>query len=366
MTSGGASRSVRSWAMFVSTRRREQLLRESSCREHPLVEVEAGPEPAAADRGDAVPEELTYPRVQVGAEARAASLVLAGAEHRDHLAPDRARERIAAERAPVRPGREHPEHVARTRPPPRAARSHRPAPCPPRRGRAGPPRDRTRRCGRCVRAPTGSRRRRTGRRARCRAGGRRGGSPSGGTTTPASPWIGSRSTATVVSVTRVGERAGVAEGHRHEPGGERAEPGPGSGVAREAGDGRRAPVEVAGAHDDRRLVGGDALDRVPPSPDHLDRGFHRFGAGVHGHDHLHAAELGEVAAERFEHRRSRRRGSVSVSCVSCRRAVATQPGVAVPEVQRGVRGEEIEVPASVVVLDPGAASRAVSVTGSGS
>ena len=168
----------------------------------------------------------------------------------------------------------------------------------------------------------------------------------------------------MVSRARVGERVGVAEGHRHEPGGERAEPGPGLGVAREAGDGRRAPVEVAGAHDDRCLIGRDALDRVPPSPDHLDRGLHGFGPGVHGHHHLHAAELGEVAAERLE-----RVGPVGAARQRELRQLSTggrdQPGMAVPEVQRGVRGEEIEVPASVVVLDPGAASRAAASPGAG-
>ena len=158
----------------------------------------------------------------------------------------------------------------------------------------------------------------------------------------------------MVSRERVGERVGVAEGHRREPRGERAEPGPGLGVAREAGDGRRAPVEVARAHDDRRLVGGDALDRVPPSPHHLDRGFHGFGAGVHRQHHLHVAELGEVAAERLE-----RVGPVGAAGQRQSRQLTTggreQPGMAVPEVQRGVRGEEIEVPASMVVLDPGSA-----------
>src|SRR5687768_11570210 len=73
--------------------------------------------------------------------------------------------------------------------------------------------------------------------------------PSGGITTPPSPWIGSKSTATVVS-SMAAATAPVAVGHAPEAIGEGRVAGGRHLVVGEAHDGRGAAVEVALHRDD--------------------------------------------------------------------------------------------------------------------
>jgi hypothetical protein len=81
---------------------------------------------------------------------------------------------------------------------------------------------------------------------------------------PASPWIGSSSTATVSSSIAPRARASVAVGHDVEPGVYGPKPLPGVGVGREGDDGGGAAVEVAVGDDDRACAVGDPLDLVAP------------------------------------------------------------------------------------------------------
>ena len=71
---------------------------------------------------------------------------------------------------------------------------------------------------------------------------------------PASPWIGSSSTATVFVVDRAGQRGGVAERHRAESRCERSESVPRRRIRGEADDADRAAVEVVVGHDDIGLA----------------------------------------------------------------------------------------------------------------
>ena len=57
------------------------------------------------------------------------------------------------------------------------------------------------------------------------------------------------------------------------------------------------PWKLSVGDDDVRPAGRDALDPVAPLAGDLDRGLHRLGAGVHRQHQLHAAQLGQLAAE---------------------------------------------------------------------
>ena len=123
------------------------------------------------------------------------------------------------------------------------------------------------------------------------------------------------------------------------------------GVGRERHDRRGAAVEVALHRHDRRLVLRDALDLVAPLAAHLDRGLDGLGAGVHRQDHVLAGELGERLRERPE--------LVVVERAAGQRQPAEllagdldQARVAVPEVERGVAREAVEVALAVDVGHP--------------
>src|SRR6185312_3232639 len=89
----------------------------------------------------------------------------------------------------------------------------------------------------------------------------------------------------------------------------------------------------------------------PPSPRHLDRGFDRLRARVHGDDHLHAAQPREVAAEGLQvvgAVRAAGQGQLGQLTTSG----GDEAGVTVSEVQRRVGREEVQVAVTMVVLDP--------------
>ena len=96
---------------------------------------------------------------------------------------------------------------------------------------------------------------------RRRSPGPRPGSRRAARSTPASPWIGSTSTATVSRGDRGAQCGEVAVGHDVEAGGERAEPAARVRVGGEADDGRGATVEAA-----RRRRRSGPGPRARPSP----------------------------------------------------------------------------------------------------
>ena len=174
--------------------------------------------------------------------------------------------------------------------------------------------------------------------------------------TPASPWIGSISTAAVFGVMAARTASRSPYGHRDEARGEGAVVVVGDRVVGERDDGGGAAVEVAGGDDDLGAVERDALDLVRPLAGDLDGRLDGFGAGVHRQHHLGAGQLGEVMAERAElvvvERARGERQAVELA-----RARPEQRGVPVAEVQRRVAGQEVEIALAVDVGDPGALGR---------
>jgi hypothetical protein len=112
-------------------------------------------------------------------------------------------------------------------------------------------------------------------------------------------------------------------------------------------------VKVPAGDDHLRAVGSHALDLVAPLASRLDRGLDGLGAGVHQQRHLHPAELGQVAEERAHlivvERAARERHPVELLL-----GRGDQLGMTVPEVQRRVRRQHVEVPPALDVGDPAA------------
>ena len=177
--------------------------------------------------------------------------------------------------------------------------------------------------------------------------------PSGGMMTPRLALDGLEQDRDRVLVDRSGEGRGVAVGHAHEPGRERAEAGARGRIVGEADDRGRAAVEVAAEDDDPGPVVGHALRLVAPLAGHLERGLHGLGARVHRQDHVHAAQRRELRGEGAQ--------QVVVERAAGEREAAELPlgrgdeaRMAVAEVQRAVAREQVQVAAPVDVLDPGA------------
>ena len=139
--------------------------------------------------------------------------------------------------------------------------------------------------------------------------------------------------------------------HDLEAGGVGAVVGARLGVGGEADDGGGAAVEVAARHDDPGAAVRDALDLVAPFAGGLDRRLHRLGAGVHRQHRLHAAQVGQLGAERGEAVVVERpRGERETVQLGLGRR--DQPAVAVAEVERRVAGEQVQVAAALHVRHP--------------
>ncbi len=146
------------------------------------------------------------------------------------------------------------------------------------------------------------------------------------------------------------EGGGVSKRYGHESGCVGAETGSGDRVGGEADDGGRAAVEVAGADDDVCLSPSDAFGLVAPFPCDLDGRLDRFGAGVHREHRTLAAEAGEgfgvggesVAAEGTTGQGER---------LELAAGGGDQTGMLMPEVQRRVAGEKVEILPAVDVED---------------
>ena len=156
-----------------------------------------------------------------------------------------------------------------------------------------------------------------------------------------------------VVVDRGGHRVGVTERHRTEARGVRAEAAAGGLVVGEADDRGGAAVEVVVRHDDVALSGGHALDVGAPLAGHLDAALDGLGAAVHRQHHVLAAQLGQRLAERTE--------PVGVEGaadqghgVELRVRGGDDLRMAVPEVDRRVGRQAVQVAAALDVGDPGA------------
>ena len=159
-----------------------------------------------------------------------------------------------------------------------------------------------------------------------------------------------------VRVDRSLEGRRVPVGNSAEPRRERPEILAGRFVVGEADDRGGAAVEVLPGHDDVGHPGGDTLDPVAPGASHLDAGLDRFGTRVHREDHVLAGEFGERGHERAE--------LVVVKGAAGERDAAQllasgvqQEQVRVAEVDRGVRGQAVQVAAAVDIRHPRAVAR---------
>ena len=227
------------------------------------VDVDACPQAAGADADDAVADHRIETRAHDDAEPGGAGLELAGGQHVDDRAADRAGQRVAAEGAAVLAGLEDAEDVAvrhdgRDRDDAAAERLAQDvevgddALVVAREGPAGPAEAGLDLVGREQHVVGGAE-----------------------LADPAQVAVRRDHDAALAldgldehgdRVRRDGgfERREVAVGHLDEPGRERAEPAAGLRVVGEADDRGRPAVEVAGRDDDLGLVGRDALDVVAP------------------------------------------------------------------------------------------------------
>ena len=168
-TSGGDMRSVAPCVSLASTPRRARAAHTVPAVAQPRVDVDPRPRPGRTHRDDAVPDQCVQPRRQLTAQLTRVGEHGRVAEQVDHRAADRARQRVAPERAAVLARAAARRAPPRPRPPPTAARSRRRAPCPAGRRRRRRPRAGSPAGARCARGPTAPRRppsaRRPGRRS---------------------------------------------------------------------------------------------------------------------------------------------------------------------------------------------------------
>ncbi len=328
----------------------QQPLTDGASGRHVGRQLDTRPQAATAHLVHRVGGKLAEVMVESPAEVGGAGLRLAGLEHGDNLAADGARERVPAEGAAVRPRRKHPEYVpvgddcgqrndaaseglaehvdigddvlvvARERPP-SAAQS--------RLDLVGD----QQRAGARAQVPHGGE-------IAVRRHDHAGFALDGLDQDTDGAIVDGRGHGRDVAVRN------AAEARR-----ERPEVLIGGRVVGEADDGRGATVEVAVAHHDHRLVGGNALDEIAPPTRGLDGGLHRLGAGVHRQHRFLAAQAGERFGEGVEL-------VVVEGAAGEREAIELpvggrdEPRVAVAEVERGVGGEEVEVAVSARVADP--------------
>ena len=358
-TIGGASRMVEPCVSLASTPRAHERLAHLAAGAERRVDVDAGPEPGAAHRDDAVADE----RLEAGragarraSRARSCSSPVASMRRRRGRRRRRAgcrRRSSRARRAAARRARRASPTTAETgtMPPPSAL---------PSRYRSGTTPDEVARERRAGAAEAGldlvgddqhvafacvsSRTRAAGSRRAARRC-----PPRPGSARPARRRCSRRSPASSASASPYGT---VRNPGVYGPKSSRA-----SGSSQKRDDRGRAAVEVAGHHDDVARLRGDALDPVAPGAGDLDAGLDGLGARVHRQHHVLAARASASAVdERAElvvvERAARERDAVELLARG-----RDEPRVAVPEVHRRVRGEAVEVAPAVDVGHPGAVAR---------
>lgn len=328
-----------------------QPLGDLPARAVPRGDVDARPQPAPAYGGHRTPadQQVQLP-VQVVAELGGTLLVLAGAQHRDHLQGDRAGQRVAAEGGAVLAGPEHPEHVpvgddGRDRDHAAAqrlaedvdvrhdllvlARERLPGPAQPRLDLVRHEQD----------VPLARE-------------------------LPYAPQVpGGRHQHPRLALDRLQQHGhGVRRDGRGQRGevpvrddleARRVRPVVVAGlvVRREAHDRRRPAVEVAGRDHDLGLSVRDALDLVTPLARGLHRRLHGLRTRVHRQHHLLAAQRGELGAEVGEPvvvEGPRGEGDP----LQLRLGGVEQTPVAVAEVERRVAREHVQVAAALHVGHP--------------
>ena len=173
-------------------------------------------------------------------------------------------------------------------------------------------------------------------------------------TTPASPWIGSISTATVFGVDRgLAARPGRRTGTMTKPGVNGPKPSRASGSSEKPTIVVVRPWKLPAATMILAWSAGDALDLVAPLAGDLDRGLDGLGAGVHRQHQVLAAQVaergGEVGELVVHEGPAGQRELVELGVRG-----GEQRRVAVAEVERRVAGEQVEVAAAVDVGHPGA------------
>ena len=109
-------------------------------------------------------------------------------------------------------------------------------------------------------------------------------------------------------------------------------------------------MEIARTTHDALPAVRHAFHHRAPSACGLDRGLHRLGARVHGEDHILAGKRGELPAELAQ--------KVVVECargqghtVELRLCRGDDLGMTVPEIERAVSGEHVEILPAVRVDD---------------
>ena len=119
-------------------------------------------------------------------------------------------------------------------------------------------------------------------------------------------------------------------------------------------------MEVAGAGDDLGAVLRHALHVVSPPAGGLHRGLDGLRAGVHRQDHLHAAELGQAPTE-GPHLVVVERPAGQGQLVELGVRGGDQRGVAMAEVEGGVRRQHVEVTLALDVGDPRTSASATTI-----
>ena len=292
IVSGGARRMVLPWVSLASTPR-------ASSRSHSCAAGRPAPgrrraRPTGPTRRDEPSRPSSTSASRRAPQCRpsvvARRLELAGLQQVDDREADRARQRVAAERRAVGAGGEHAEHVGAADDgghgqhpaAERLAQGDQVGPDAPELGRergAGAAEPGLDLVGDEEHVVLGAQRR--GRPAGSRRAGRR---------RPARPGSARGARRRWSRRWRRRSACGVAVRDDAEPGRVRAEAAARVGVGGERHDRRRAAVEVAVGDDDRRAVGGHALDVVAPLAGGLDRGLDGLGARVHRQHHRAAGD----------------------------------------------------------------------------
>ena len=138
------------------------------------------------------------------------------------------------------------------------------------------------------------------------------------------------------------QRLDVAIGHDDEAGRVGPVIVPGDLVGGEGHDRRGAAMEVAGHDDDGAPVLGQTLDPPTPAARHLERCLNRLRAGIHRQHKVFAGQGGEITGERAELIGVERpRGERQRVQLPLRRR--HEPWMPVPEVERRIAGQRIEI-----------------------
>ncbi len=329
----------------------QQLLGDLPAGAVPRGDVDAGPQPTPTHRRHPPrPGQRAQLPQQMLTELRRPLLELTRPQNRDHLQRHRTGQRVPAERRPVLPGPEHPQHIRR-----RHHRRHRHDPTAERLAeqihirhhplvlaregttRASEPRLDLVRHEQHVPLPRQLPHRR-------QISGRR-------NEHPRLPLDRFQQHGDRVLRQRLAHRREIPVRHDLEARRVRTEVRPRLRVGGEADDRRRTAVEVVARDHDLRHLRRHSLDPVPPLPRGLHGRLHRLRARVHREHHLHAAQLRELLAERCEPvvvKRPRRQRHP----LQLRLRRRQNPPVAVPEVQRRVPGQQIQIPPPLHVRHP--------------